>query len=87
MRAWWLCRSSRLNVESEAVERRNRRNLSCGGFERCTADGTLIEANPRDVTFREVRIENGLLLLNGKPLLIRGVVGRLTSSSAWSGHG
>ncbi|NYY74592.1 hypothetical protein DMH88_12585 [Escherichia coli] len=39
----------------------------------CTADGTLIEAEACDVGFREVRIENGLLLLNGKPLLIRGV--------------
>ena len=38
-----------------------------------TADGTLIEAEACDVGFREVRIENGLLLLNGKPLLIRGV--------------
>ncbi|HID8801632.1 TPA: beta-galactosidase, partial [Klebsiella variicola] len=34
---------------------------------------TLIEAEACDVGFREVRIENGLLLLNGKPLLIRGV--------------
>ncbi len=38
-----------------------------------TADGMLIEAEACDVGFREVRIENGLLLLNGKPLLIRGV--------------
>lgn len=37
-----------------------------------TADGTLIEAEACDTGFREVRIENGLLLLNGKPLLIRG---------------
>lgn len=37
-----------------------------------TADGTLIEAEACDVGFREVKIENGLLLLNGKPLLIRG---------------
>ncbi|MGU0160978.1 hypothetical protein ACVXHB_15110 [Escherichia coli] len=38
-----------------------------------TADGTLIEAEACDVGFRQVKIENGLLLLNGKPLLIRGV--------------
>ncbi|MHC5175888.1 beta-galactosidase [Serratia rhizosphaerae] len=36
------------------------------------ADGTLIEAEACDVGFRQVSIENGLLLLNGKPLLIRG---------------
>lgn len=37
-----------------------------------TADGILIEAEACDVGFRQVGIENGLLLLNGKPLLIRG---------------
>ncbi len=37
-----------------------------------TADGTLLEAEACDVGFRRVCIENGLLLLNGKPLLIRG---------------
>lgn len=37
-----------------------------------TADGILIEAEGCDVGFRQVGIENGLLLLNGKPLLIRG---------------
>ncbi|RSB16796.1 beta-galactosidase [Citrobacter farmeri] len=37
-----------------------------------TADGILIEAEACDVGFRQVSIENGLLLLNGKPLLIRG---------------
>ncbi|WHS98467.1 MAG: beta-galactosidase [Pantoea stewartii] len=36
------------------------------------ADGTLIEAEACDVGFRHVSIENGLLLLNGQPLLIRG---------------
>ncbi|KNA27153.1 beta-D-galactosidase [Pantoea ananatis] len=35
-------------------------------------DGTLIEAEACDVGFRHVSIENGLLLLNGQPLLIRG---------------
>ncbi|MBJ3816826.1 beta-galactosidase [Shimwellia pseudoproteus] len=38
-----------------------------------TADGALIEAEASDVGLRSVSIENGLLLLNGKPLLIRGV--------------
>lgn len=37
-----------------------------------TADGELIEAEACDVGFRQISIENGLLLLNGKPLLIRG---------------
>lgn len=32
-----------------------------------------IEAEARDIGFRRVEIKNGLLLLNGKPLLIRGV--------------
>ncbi len=51
-----------------------------------TADGTLIEAEACDVGFREV-IENGLLLLNGKPLLIRGVNVTSIILSVWSGHG
>lgn len=33
----------------------------------------LIEAEAWDIGFRRVEIKNGLLLLNGKPLLIRGV--------------
>lgn len=33
----------------------------------------LVEAEARDIGFRRVEISNGLLLLNGKPLLIRGV--------------
>ncbi len=37
-----------------------------------TTDGQLIEAEACDVGFREVTIRNGLLLLNGQPLLIRG---------------
>ncbi|EHG7581947.1 beta-galactosidase [Citrobacter sp. RHB21-C05] len=37
-----------------------------------TADGELIEAEACDVGFRQISIDNGLLLLNGKPLLIRG---------------
>ncbi len=35
--------------------------------------GTLIESEAYDVGFRRVSIDNGLLCLNGKPLLIRGV--------------
>ncbi|KAA8997784.1 beta-galactosidase [Affinibrenneria salicis] len=35
-------------------------------------DGALIEAEACDVGFRQVEISNGLLKLNGKPLLIRG---------------
>lgn len=37
-----------------------------------TSDGQLIEAEACDVGLRKVSIENGLLLLNGKPLLLRG---------------
>lgn len=37
-----------------------------------TADNHLIEAEACDVGFRQISIDNGLLLLNGKPLLIRG---------------
>jgi beta-galactosidase len=33
----------------------------------------LVEAEAWDIGFRRVEISNGLLLLNGKPLLIRGV--------------
>lgn len=36
-------------------------------------DGALIESEACDVGFRHVEISNGLLKLNGKPLLIRGV--------------
>ncbi|MGM3173246.1 beta-galactosidase [Dickeya lacustris] len=36
------------------------------------ADGVLIEAEAYDVGFREVAIRDGLLQLNGQPLLIRG---------------
>ncbi|WP_075180696.1 beta-galactosidase [Pantoea sp. 1.19] len=36
------------------------------------AGGQVLEAEACDVGFRRVRIENGLLTLNGQPLLIRG---------------
>jgi Beta-galactosidase/beta-glucuronidase len=38
-----------------------------------TAQNQLLETEACDVGFRRVAIENGLLKLNGKPLLIRGV--------------
>ena len=63
----------RLNVENPKLWSAEIPNLYRVVIELHTADGTLIEAEACDVGFREVRIENGLLLLNGKPLLIRGV--------------
>ncbi|EFE1127516.1 TPA: beta-galactosidase [Escherichia coli] len=63
----------RLNVENPALWSAEIPNLYRAVVELHTADGTLIEAEACDVGFREVRIENGLLLLNGKPVLIRGV--------------
>ncbi len=63
----------RLNVENPKLWSAEIPNLYRAVIELHTADGTLIEAEACDVGFREVRIENGLLLLNGKPLLIRGV--------------
>ena len=63
----------RLNVENPALWSAEIPNIYRAVVELHTADGTLIEAEACDVGFREVRIENGLLLLNGKPLLIRGV--------------
>jgi len=36
------------------------------------ADGSLIEAEAYDVGFRQVEISDGLLKVNGKPILIRG---------------
>lgn len=37
------------------------------------AEGRLLEVEAHDVGFRKVEIRNGLLCLNGQPLLIRGV--------------
>ncbi|WP_213135310.1 beta-galactosidase [Citrobacter sp. FP75] len=62
----------RLNIESPALWSAETPNLYRAVVQLQTADGTLIEAEACDVGFRQVRIENGLLLLNGKPLLIRG---------------
>ncbi|MBA8274350.1 beta-galactosidase [Escherichia fergusonii] len=63
----------RLSVERPALWSAETPNLYRVVFLLQTADGTLIEAEACDVGFRQVKIENGLLLLNGKPLLIRGV--------------
>ncbi|MDU1873408.1 beta-galactosidase [Citrobacter sp.] len=62
----------RLNVEKPALWSAETPNLYRAVVQLHTAGGVLIEAEACDVGFREVRIENGLLLLNGKPLLIRG---------------
>ena len=62
----------RLNVENPALWSAETPNLYRAVVQLRTADGALIEAEACDVGFRQVRIENGLLLLNGKPLLIRG---------------
>lgn len=62
----------RLNVENPALWSAETPNLYRAVVQLHTADGTLLEAEACDVGFRQVNIENGLLLLNGKPLLIRG---------------
>ncbi|WP_436858896.1 beta-galactosidase [Citrobacter tructae] len=61
-----------LNVERPALWNAETPNLYRAVALLHRVDGTLIEAEACDVGFRQVRIENGLLLLNGKPLLIRG---------------
>ena len=62
----------RLNVQEPALWSAETPNLYRAVAQLHTVDGTLIEAEACDVGFRQVSIENGLLLLNGKPLLIRG---------------
>ncbi|HBM3184809.1 TPA: beta-galactosidase [Klebsiella oxytoca] len=62
----------RLNIENPALWSAETPHLYRAVVHLHTADGTLIEAEACDVGFRQVSIENGLLLLNGKPLLIRG---------------
>ena len=62
----------RLNVEKPALWSSETPNLYRAVVQLHTAGGVLIEAEACDVGFRQVCIENGLLLLNGKPLLIRG---------------
>lgn len=63
----------RLNVENSKLWSVEISNFYRAVVELYIVDGTLIEVEVCDVGFREVRIENGLLLLNGKSLLIRGV--------------
>jgi len=62
----------RLNVEKPLLWSAETPNLYRAVVQLHTVDGTLVEAEASDVGFRQVSIENGLLLLNGKPLLIRG---------------
>lgn len=62
----------RLNVDQPSLWSAETPHLYRAVVQLHTADGTLIEAEACDVGFRQVCIENGLLLLNGKPLLIRG---------------
>ncbi|WP_448884783.1 beta-galactosidase [Citrobacter telavivensis] len=62
----------RLNVDNPSLWSAETPHLYRAVIQLHTADGTLIEAEACDVGFRRVSIENGLLLLNGKPLLIRG---------------
>ncbi|MBU5604300.1 MULTISPECIES: beta-galactosidase [Citrobacter] len=62
----------RLNVEKPALWSAETPNLYRAVVQLHTADGVLIEAEACDVGFRQIDIKNGLLLLNGKPLLIRG---------------
>ena len=62
----------RLNVEKPALWSAETPNLYRAIVQLHNADGVLIEAEACDVGFRQIDIKNGLLLLNGKPLLIRG---------------
>lgn len=62
----------RMNVEHPQLWSAETPNLYRGVVTLQTRDGALFEAEACDIGFRQVSIENGLLLLNGKPLLIRG---------------
>lgn len=59
-----------LNVENLKLWSVEILNFYCVVVELYIVDGMLIEVEVCDVGFREVWIENGLLLLNGKLLLI-----------------
>ncbi|POP46979.1 beta-galactosidase [Superficieibacter electus] len=61
-----------LNVDEPALWSAETPDLYRAVIQLRAASGDLIEAEACDVGFRDVRIENGLLKLNGKPLLIRG---------------
>ena len=62
----------RLLVERPALWSAETPNCYRAVVSLCRGDET-IEAEAWDIGFRRVEIKNGLLLLNGKPLLIRGV--------------
>ena len=62
----------RLPVEKPALWSAETPNCYRAVVSLCRGDET-IEAEAWDIGFRRVEIKNGLLLLNGKPLLIRGV--------------
>ena len=61
-----------LKVENPALWNAETPNLYRAVVLLQRADGELIEAEACDVGFRQVSIEDGLLRVNGKPLLIRG---------------
>lgn len=61
-----------LNVEAPALWSAETPDLYRAVIVLRNARGELIEAEACDVGFRDIRIENGQLKLNGKPLLIRG---------------
>ncbi|TQI79710.1 tryptophan synthase alpha chain [Serratia fonticola] len=62
----------RLNVEHPMLWSAETPNLYRAVVQLHTVSGTLLEAEACDVGLRQIDIENGLLRLNGKPLLIRG---------------
>ena len=62
----------RLPVEKPALWSAETPNCYRAVVSLCRGDET-IEAEAWDIGYRRVEIKNGLLLLNGKPLLIRGV--------------
>lgn len=62
----------RLNVDKPALWSAEQPNLYRAVISLLSVDGKLIEAEAYDVGFRQIEINNGLLKLNGKPLLIRG---------------
>ena len=63
----------RLHVEAPALWSAETPTLYRATLALLDAQGEVIEVEGYDVGFRRVAIENGLLCLNGQPLLIRGV--------------
>ncbi|MEH0831930.1 beta-galactosidase [Pectobacterium cacticida] len=70
--AWPDRTTLRVNIERPALWSAETPSLYRAVILLHTIDDTLIEAEACDVGLRQIRIDNGLLLLNGKPLLIRG---------------